>query len=434
MARFGRTGKCGNIAVMPLRLLLLSSCLALACATSAPRPLSTESTTASAAPELVLVESSPVETPLDHADIPDAWRVWPEMIGAATRTLEIEQFYVSNAPGSRLEPVIQAIEAAADRGVRVRLLVDEKFVKQYPETLERLAARRVEVRRLDTAKSMGGVQHAKYFIVDGHEAYLGSQNFDWRSLEHIQELGLRVRVPEVVRALGAIFEYDWALAAGAAPAKPGASSPAATGARAPGPFAAQFAGETVRVTPVFSPQGYLPDPTTWDLPRLVGLIDGAKRSVRVQVLTYRAKGRNGSEFRELEDALKRASARGVKVELLVSDWSKRSGTIEGLQALHAPPGLTVKLVTIPRWSGGFVPFARVVHAKYLVVDGEASWVGTSNWERDYFTQTRNVGLIVEGASFARQLERFFSDTWSSPYAAEVDPKATYTPPAISSEP
>lgn len=409
---------------MPLRLLLLGSCLWLACATSSPRPLSPSS--ASTAPGLVLVESSPVETTLDHADLPEAWQVWPEMIGAATRTLDIEQFYVSNAPGSRLEPVIQAIEAAAARGVRVRLLVDEKFVKQYPETLERLAAHRAEVRRMDTAKSMGGVQHAKYFIVDGREAYLGSQNFDWRSLEHIQELGLRVRVPEVVRALGAIFEFDWVLAAGGAPS--------AGGERVPTALPVSFAGETVRVTPVFSPRGYLPDPASWDLPRLVGLIDGAKRSVRVQVLTYRAHGRDGSEFRELEDALKRASARGVKVELMVSDWSKRKGTIEGLQALQAPPGLTVKLVTLPRWSGGFVPFARVVHAKYLVVDGEAAWLGTSNWERDYFTQTRNVGLIIEGPAFAQRLERFFSDTWTSPYAAEVDPKATYQPPPIASEP
>ncbi|WP_224244511.1 phospholipase D-like domain-containing protein [Hyalangium gracile] len=410
----------------PSSLLVLS--LALACATPAPRPLAAESTSATAEPDLVLVESSPVETPMDHPDIPDAWRVWPEMIGSATRTLDIEQFYVSNTPGGRLEPVIQAIEAAADRGVRVRLLAEEKFARQYPETLERLAARRgITVRRMDTAKSMGGVQHAKYFVVDGREAYFGSQNFDWRSLEHIQELGLRVRVPEVVRALGAVFEYDWALAAGATPA------PVTSGTGGLGPFPARFDGETVRVSPAFSPQGFLPDPATWDLQRMVGLIDSAKRSVRVQLLTYRAKARDGGEFRELDKALRRASARGVKVELLVADWSKRSGTIEGLQALHAPPGLTVKMATIPRASSGFIPFARVVHAKYMVVDGETSWVGTSNWERDYFTQTRNVGLFIEGPAFARQLERFFSDTWTSPYSAEVDPKATYTPPAISSE-
>ncbi len=411
---------------MPPRLnaLLLSLVLSLACA--APG----SGVRAAASPEalgLELVESSPVETTLDHADIPDAWQVWPEMVNGATRTLDVAQFYVSNAPGSRLEPVIQAIEAAADRGVKVRVLAEEKFYKQYPETLERLAKRPgVEVRRLDTAKVVGGgVLHAKYFVVDGREAYLGSQNFDWRALEHIQELGLRLRVPEVVRSLSDIFEWDWAMAVGArAPATPAVG----------GPFPASYAGSTVRVTPAHSPEGYLPDPATWDLPKLVKLIDGAKRSVRVQLLTYRARSRDGGAFPELEDALKRAAARGVEVSLLVADWSKRKGTIEGLQALRQVPGLTVKLVTIPQWSGGFIPFARVVHAKYMVVDGERAWVGTSNWERDYFTQSRNVGVIVEGEAFASRLERFFGDTWASPYAAEVDPKAAYTAPNIGGTP
>ncbi|PTL84691.1 phosphatidylserine/phosphatidylglycerophosphate/cardiolipin synthase family protein [Vitiosangium sp. GDMCC 1.1324] len=407
-------------------VFLLPLVLSLACAAPAPAVRASASESASA-PDLVLVESSPVETTLDHADVPDAKDVWPEMIHAATRTLDIAEFYLSNAPGSRLEPVVQAIEAAADRGVKVRVLAEEKFYKTYPETLERLAKRPgIEMRRLDTAKSMGGVLHAKYFVVDGREAYLGSQNFDWRSLEHIQELGLRIRVPEVVRSLVDVFALDWELAGG------GKAQAATT--TVGGPFPAHVSGGSVRVTPALSPQGYLPDPATWDLPRLVKLIDGAKRSVRVQVLTYKAKGRDGSTFPELEEALKRAAARGVKVELLVADWSKRKGTIEGLQALHAPPGLTVKLVTIPQWSGGFVPFARVVHAKYMVVDGEQAWVGTSNWERDYFTQTRNVGVIVEGEAFARQLERFFADNWSSPYAVEVDPKATYTAPDISGTP
>ena len=30
--------------------------------------------------EVVLVESAPVETTLDHPDIPDAYQLWPEMI------------------------------------------------------------------------------------------------------------------------------------------------------------------------------------------------------------------------------------------------------------------------------------------------------------------------------------------------------------------
>jgi phosphatidylserine/phosphatidylglycerophosphate/cardiolipin synthase-like enzyme len=143
--------------------------------------------------------------------------------------------------------------------------------------------------------------------------------------------------------------------------------------------------------------------------------------------------REGAPFRELDDALRRAAGRGVKVELLLSDWSTRAGTIEPLQLLAEVPGVRVRLWTIPRWSGGFVPFARVAHAKYLVVDGATAWIGTSNWEGDYFLKSRNVGLIVDGPRFAARLERIFQSGWQSPYAYPLDPKASYTPPAIERE-
>jgi phosphatidylserine/phosphatidylglycerophosphate/cardiolipin synthase-like enzyme len=72
----------------------------------------------------------------------------------------------------------------------------------------------------------------------------------------------------------------------------------------------------------------------------------------------------------------------------------------------------------------------VVHAKYLVVDGEKAWIGTSNWERGYFHDSRNVGLIVDGRPFAQKLERFFQSGWTSRYAEPVDPDADYAPPRI----
>src|SRR5262249_21432378 len=88
--------------------------IALSCRTAAPPPPSPA--------QVDLVESTPLETPLDHPDIPDAQEVWPAMIRGATRTLDIAQFYVSDAPESRLSPVLREIEAAAERGVAVRLL------------------------------------------------------------------------------------------------------------------------------------------------------------------------------------------------------------------------------------------------------------------------------------------------------------------------
>jgi phosphatidylserine/phosphatidylglycerophosphate/cardiolipin synthase-like enzyme len=160
------------------------------------------------------------------------------------------------------------------------------------------------------------------------------------------------------------------------------------------------------------------------------MIDGARRGVHVQLLTYKTVSRDGSPFPDLDDALRRAAARGVEVRLLLSHWSTRPGTIEPIQRLAEVPGVAIRLLTIPRWSGGFIPFARVAHAKYMVVDGAAAWVGTSNWEGDYFTRSRNVGLVVEGAPFAGRLDRIFGDGWGSPYAAPVDPKAAYPAPSI----
>jgi len=63
-----------------------------------------------------MVESAPVETTLDHADIPNADKVWVEMMSAATHTLEVAAFYTSDEPNSRLGPVIAAIREAAARG------------------------------------------------------------------------------------------------------------------------------------------------------------------------------------------------------------------------------------------------------------------------------------------------------------------------------
>ena len=54
----------------------------------------------------------------------------------------------------------------------------------------------------------------------------------------------------------------------------------------------------------------------------------------------------------------------------------------------------------------------------------------SNWEREYFTSNRNLGLIVEGKSVGAQLDGIFASVWNSNYAAPVDPSAHYEAPKI----
>ena len=128
--------------------------------------------------------------------------------------------------------------------------------------------------------------------------------------------------------------------------------------------------------------------------------------------------RDGSTFPDLDDALRRAAARGVRVRLLVSHWGAKDESLRRL-ARELPPPSAVRILTIPPWSGGDIPFARVAHAKYAVIDGERAWVGTSNWEGDYFLRSRNVSVLVAGAPFALKLQTVFDDGWASVYARSL---------------
>ncbi len=385
------------------------------------RPNSAASTPRhSAHARIELVESAPVETTLDHPHIPNASLVWLEMIERATKSLDFAEFYASEAdPTQRdqslLSPIIDAILRAAKRGVRVRFLADASFAAKYPETLAQFEGGGALVRRFDVAARMGGVLHAKYFVVDEQESFLGSQNFDWRSLSHIQEVGVRVVSPAIARALLDVFDGDWALAADDGASTHAPSSERRAGAELP----RTQSGEVLAL--VASPKGWLPDERSWDLPHLVSMLDRAKHAVAVQLLSYKRTSRDGEAFTTLDDALRRAAARGVRVRLLVSEWGAKAGSEarRAIDELALVPNVEVRVLVVPPWSGGDIPFARVAHAKYLVVDEAHAWIGTSNWEGDYFTRSRNVGLVVDGGALPKTLERFFDSGWTSDYASRL---------------
>ena len=179
----------------------------------------------------------------------------------------------------------------------------------------------------------------------------------------------------------------------------------------------------------------MPDPARWDLPQLVRLIDDARASVHVEVLTYRVSG-HGGEMHDLEDALVRASQRGVEVSLLVSEWAVRKDSVEHLQELavvgeklkaSGKAGLSVRFIRIPLHSSGFIPFARVAHAKYMVIDGARAWVGTSNWEPGYFHTSRNLAVILENRALALEARAIFEASWRSPTASIVTHTSHFTP-------
>ena len=381
-----------------------------------------------------LVETVPIETTVGHGGLPRAREVWIEMIGGARDSIDLEGFYLSTWSGEPLEGVITALGEAARRGVKVRVLLDKGMGTTYPQPADSLAKLPgFELRWIDMKRIAGGIQHSKYFLIDGEQTYFGSQNFDWRSLKHIHELGVRVRDRRVTQAFGEVFAWDWQ-AADTMTWIPGpAAAPSAVLTenalrKLPAPPASrrlelpirieQSPGDTVFAWPSYTPRGWIPDSTRWDLDAIVRLIDQARHELVVQLLTYSPE-EYGVTDSTLDDALRRAAKRGVHVKLAISDWIVNGRGLAWLQRLSRVPNVEVKLVTYPEWSGGYIAFARVDHCKYAVADTAVTWIGTANWGPGYFHGSRNLALTLENRPLATDARRVFESVWASAYAAPV---------------
>lgn len=375
-------------------------------------------------PGVQLVQSIPEGTGLQSAELPYTLDVWLRMIRSARKTIDLAQYYVASAPGQPLEAVLSELERAAERGVRIRVLLSQKLLASYPDSYARLRALpNTTVRAYDIAALTGGVLHAKYWIIDGDEptaassqAFVGSQNMDWRSLTQIHELGVLIHDRKVIFLLATLFAADWSFAeTGRYPALAGPrDDPTPT--------------DQVPIELLASPPQLTPPSIGAALPALLRLIAEAQTSLRIQLLDYSLSAPPEARWDELDAALRKAASRGVRVELLVSHWNTSEPDISHLKELAQLPNFAVRIATIPELPSGFIPHARVTHSKYMVVDNTLLWLGTSNWARRYFYSSRNVELILRDAALARTGSRVFQTLWDSRYCQPIEPGKTYPPP------
>jgi phosphatidylserine/phosphatidylglycerophosphate/cardiolipin synthase-like enzyme len=374
-------------------------------------------------PGYELVYTAPVETALQADDLRNTAEVWQQMFDAAKTRIDLGQFYVANQQGSLLDGVLQHLKAAGERGVKIRFLMEEKGIRiSTPETLEQLKAiPNLELRIIPYQRLSGGILHAKYLLVDGEQAFVGSQNFDWRALAHIHETGLRISDAGVVGQIQAIFEQDWQAQALLAADKPVPQLP-----YQPSPETPQ--GNYLVASPrAYNPAGVIDSQV--ELPRLLAT---AKQRVRVQVMDYAPLSYGPEHSRPyyavIDNALRSAAARGVQVELMVANWNTKKPDIAWLKSLAVVPNVQVKIVTIPPASSGFIPFARVIHSKIMTIDGTAAWIGTSNWTGGYLDNSRNLELVLHNPAMSQRVDKLYSQLWDSVYAEPIKLDYDYPTP------
>jgi cardiolipin synthase len=105
--------------------------------------------------------------------------------------------------------------------------------------------------------------------------------------------------------------------------------------------------------------------------------------------------------RQLEDALRAAARRGVKVRLLLSGLSDFSGIVQAGRAHYAR--LLADGIEIHEERDS------LLHAKTLSIDGIWSTVGSSNWDWLSFARNDEINVVVIDQGFAGEMRALFTD-------------------------
>ncbi|MDH2443399.1 cardiolipin synthase [Amnibacterium sp. CER49] len=303
------------------------------------------------------------------------------------------EFYILSAD-STTKPFFDALEAAVQRGVTVRVLYDHIAslrVRGYRRTKKRLTELGAEWHpMLPVQPWLGRYQrpdlrnHRKVLVVDGRVGFMGSQNMIDRTYDRWtnrrrglrwKDLMLRIEGPTVA-ALNAIFLTDWYSETNELLQREARQSVAPVGTE-------DLDCQVVPSGPGFEGENNL---------RLFnGLIYAAQRKI---VLT--------SPYFVPDDsmlyAVTTAAQRGVSVELFVGEIGDQAVVFHAQRSYYE----TLLKAGVVIW---LYPAPTILHAKHFTIDDDVAVVGSSNLDMRSFTLNLEVSLMVRGRQFVNDLRQ-----------------------------
>lgn len=371
---------------------------------------------------------------LEPPVLADAWPPWLDPVVAMTRTLtampmvggndarleadyegsiaamaaEIDaagsyvhaEFYILSLDATTA-PFFDALEKAAGRGVVVRVLLDHwasSHCAGYDETLERLTSLGAEWQVMLPVQPLKGRyqrldlrNHRKLLVVDGEVAFVGSQNVIDRSYNKKknlkrglkwQELMCRLEGPAVT-ALDLVFTTDWLTESGGDPA----SAPDDLQVGPPVTARGQADCQAVPSGPAFDVEN--------NLHLFLSLVYGARERL---VITSPYFVPDDSMIR----ALTAASARGVDVELFVSEIGDQALVWHAQRSYYGTllrAGVRIRCYPAP----------FILHAKHLSVDEDVALIGSSNMDMRSFALNSEISVLLRSRSVVRQMREVEAD-------------------------
>ena len=404
----------------------------------------------------------------------DALATLLTMADQAERTLDLQYYIVTNEPSTRL--LMQHVRAAADRGVRVRLLVDDMNTAGTDDALRRLTDHpRIEVRlynplpagrfstitkvmtSLTNMQRINRRMHNKMFVADNAIGFMGGRNLGdayflrsdkanfvdmdavvagpavralSRSFDRYWNSELAYPVTEIVRSAAkpapSASELDVAPAEQVAPAPPLDPGAVAGELMPGGKLRLQWARSRLLAddpAKLQEPEQLTPDETMFDDVR--SLLRSAQREVLV-ISPYLVPGKDGMAL------LRELRQRGVKVRILTCSLASTDAPVVHIgYARYRPQMLEagIELYELrPQLGedrsrfGAFGQSQARLHAKALVVDGRHLLIGSMNLDRRSMDLNSEIALLIRSPELAQDMRKLFDEVTSrDSYRVELAP-------------
>lgn len=291
------------------------------------------------------------------------------------------------------QDVFAAMAEAVARGVEVRVLLDHISSLRNSGTwrtvaqLNKVGARwdyllpvrpwRGEWQRPDLRN------HRKLVVVDGEVGFMGSQNLinstynkraNRRRGLHWRDLMVRLEGP-VVRGLEAVFLSDWYV-------ETGEPLPANAHSEQERRFAGELDCQILPSGPGYGNEN--------NLQVFVSLLYSARHRISITSPYFVPE-------ESIMHALRAATARGVEVELFVSETGDQA------VVYHAQRSYYEELLNAGVRIFMFRP-PYILHSKHFTIDDSVAVVGSSNLDQRSFHLNMEVSMVVHGSSFVHELD------------------------------
>jgi len=310
-----------------------------------------------------------------------------EAVSAAEKSISVMMSTAENYPkhpGGIQSDLFDALGSAADRGVVVRVLLDESdfsssITETNKKTAELLRDHGLKVKLDDPEVTT----HAKLVVIDERITIVGSSNWNYPSYTDTYQSNVELSSREVGGFYSRVFDAVWS----------GESL------------------EKIKLPELSRGETIVPLISTGENRSYFSvakeMIERAQESINLVVfkITRYPEFRN-SKSNQLLKALVQANERGVELKIVldVNTWSddvNRSNRETALWLL----GQGVEKVS-------FDSLNTTTHSKVLIVDGNSVLVGSTNWS--YYSLSKNLeaDILIQGSpGIGSAYRRYFEELW-----------------------